>query len=256
MIDPGVSPAPTARYGRGVTTWVWREALESLRSVMPGSSGFLLDQIEGIPTDAWTRFRLDDDDVTLGERLVAEVGTQLGNDLFVVTDACWRPDVGPFVLPAWHLSGLVREHAELAGEPFFAADVVILSPDEGVVVALHQAGLMAVAHGVRSPRPPVWPVAHLTESSVFAEWDPPLEWLHQYGEIYPDTAVTLPSGRVVNVRWFESDARVSFIAPKGDFRVSYRGPLEDLDAAYAEFLAVAGLGEREVLRLPANPISS
>jgi hypothetical protein len=220
---------------------------------MPGSSGFLLDQLEGIPADAWRRFRVDDEDVALGERLVAQAGTALGNDLFVVTDASWRPDVGPFVLPSWHLSGLIRDHVELTGEPFFNGDLVILSPDDGSVVALHRAGLMAMAQGNPAPRPPVWPLAHLVESSAFADWPAALEWRHQYGEIYPDTAVTLPSGRVVGVRWFEADARVSFTAPTGDFQISYRGPLEDLDEAYREFLTVAGLAEREVMRLPSRP---
>lgn len=227
--------------------------MESLQRVMPGSSGFLLDQIHGIEPSSWARFRLDDDDVVIGERLVDAVGTQLGNDLFVVTDASWRPDVGPFVLPAWRLSGLVRDHLDRAGEPFFASDVVILSPDGGVVVAVHRAGLVAVAHGVPSPREPVWPLVHLTDSAVFAHWDPPLEWVHPYGEMYPDTAVGLPSGRVVDVRWFETDPQVSFIAPTGDFQVSYRGSLEDLDAVFAEFLAVVGLHDTEVMRLPAHP---
>jgi len=227
--------------------------MESLAQVMPGSSGFLLDQIHGIDPSAWVRFRLGDDDVALGEQLVDTVGTQLGNDLVVVTDASWRPDVGPFVLPAWRLSGLVRDHAERAGEPFFSSDVVILSPDGGVVVAVHRAGLIAVAHGTPASRPPVWPLAHLTESSVFARWDPPLEWVHLYGEMYPDTAVTLPSGRVVNVRWFETDIQVSFIAPTGDFRISYRGSIEDLDVVFEEFRAVVAAEDREVMRLPVTP---
>jgi hypothetical protein len=216
---------------------------------MPGSSGFLLDQLAGIPHSAWSRFTLDDDDVVIGERLVGMVGTQLGNDLIVVTDASWRPDVGPFVLPAWHLSGLLRDHLKLTGEPFFASDVVILSPDEGIVVALHRAGLLAVARGVPTPRLPLRPLAHLTDSTVFVRWDPPLEWLHLFGEIYPDTAVTLPSGRVIVVRWFEADTQVSFTAPTGDFQVSYRGPSDDADDVYAEFLSVAGLAEGEVMRL-------
>jgi hypothetical protein len=227
--------------------------MESLAQVMPGSSGFLLDQIHGIGPSAWVRFRLDDDDVALGEQLLGVVGTQLGNDLFVVTDASWRPDVGPFVLPTWRLSGLVRDHAERAGEPFFSSDVVILSPDEGLVVAVHRAGLIAVAHGTPAPRQPVWPLAHLSESSVFAHWDPPLEWVHAYGELYPDTAVSLPSGRVVNVRWFETDTQVSFIAPTGDFRISYRGPVDDLDVVFEEFRAVVAAEDRGVMRLPAVP---
>lgn len=252
MIAPFLSRR-TARYGRCMTTWVWREALESLRQVMPGSSGFLLDQLVGIPPSAWSRFPLDGDDAGRGELLVEAVGTQLGNDLFAVTDAAWRPDVGPFVLPAWHLSGLFRDHLARTGEPFFAADVVILSPDEGVVVALHRAGMMAVAHGRPSPRAPVWAVAHLTDSTVIAHREPPLEWIHLYGEIYPDAALTLPSGRVLIVRWFEADPQVSFAAPTGDFQISYRGSLADLDEVYAEFLATVGLSEREVRRLPASP---
>jgi hypothetical protein len=236
-----------------MTTWVWREALDALSAVLPGSSGFLPDQIVGIPPEAWRRFRIDEDDVAVGERLVAEVGTALGNDLFVVTDASWRPDVGPYITPSWHLSGLIRDHQERTGEPFFNGDLVILSPDDGALVALHRAGLMAVVHGRPSPRAPLWPLVHLTDSSVFAEWDPPLEWCHLIGEIYPDTAVMLPSGRVVNVRWFEADAEVSFTAPTGDFQVSYRGALDDLDDVYAEFLTLAGLGEGDVLRMPQRP---
>jgi len=220
---------------------------------MPGSTGFLLDQIDGIPADAWRRFRVDDDDVPLGERLVGQVGTALGNDLFVVTDASWRPDVGPFVLPSWHLSGLIRDHERLTGEPFFNGDLVILSPDDGALVALHRAGLMAVAHGTASPRPSLWPVAHLTESGVFAAWPDALEWRHLYGEIYPETAVVLPSGRTVGVRWFETDSRVSFTAPTGDFQISYRGRVDDLDDVYEEFLDVAGVADRDVLRLPSHP---
>jgi hypothetical protein len=111
------------------------------------------------------------------------------------------------MLPAWRLSGLVRDHLERTGEPFFAADVVILSPEEGVVVAVHHAGLIVVARGRPSPRQPAWPVAHRTDSSVFADWDPAPEWVHLYGEMYPDAAVPLPSGRLVNVRWFETDPR-------------------------------------------------
>jgi hypothetical protein len=220
---------------------------------MPGSTGFLLDQIEGIPADAWRRFRVDDDDVPLGVRLVAQVGTALGNDLFVVTDASWRPDVGPFVLPSWHLSGLIRDHTKLTGESFFNGDLVILSPDDGALVALHRAGLMAVAHGTASPRPALWPLAHLTDSAVFAAWPAELEWRHLFGEIYPETAVTLPSGRVVGVRWFEADSRVSFTAPTGDFQISFRGPIEELDEVYEEFVAVAGLSDRDVMRLPSRP---
>jgi hypothetical protein len=223
---------------------------------MPGSTGFLLDQIEGIPANAWRRFRMDDDDVPLGERLVAEVGTALGNDLFVVTDGSWRPDVGPFVLPSWHLSGLIREHVAITGEPFFNGDLVILSPDDGALVALHRAGLMAVAHGTPSPRPPVWPLAHLTDSTVFAEWPVELEWRHLYGEMYPETAVSLPSGRSVGVRWFEADSRVSFTAPSGDFTISFRGPIEELDDAYEEFVSVAGISGRDVMRLPTRPLPS
>ena len=219
---------------------------------MPGSAGFLLDQLEGIPANAWRRFRVDDDDVALGERLVAEVGTALGTDLFVVTDASWRPDVGPFVLSSWHLTGLVREHQDLAGEPFFNGDVVILCPDDGVLVAVHNAGLMAVARGRPSPRQPVWPLAHLTDSAVFATWPAELEWRHLYGEIYPETVVTLPSGRTVGVRWFESDARVSFTAPTGEFQISYRGPFDDVEDVYEEFVAVAGI-RGGVMRLPSRP---
>ena len=233
---------------------MWRDALDALGRVLPGSTGFLLDQIEGIPARGWRRFRIDDDDdVTLGERLVAEVGTALGNDLFVVTDASWRPDLGPFVLPAWHLTGLIREHVEQTGEPFFNGDLVILSPEEGSLVALHRAGLMAVARGTPAPRPPLCPLAHLTNSTVFATWPAELEWRHLYGEMYPETAVTLPSGRSVAVRWFESDSRVSFTAPVGDFQISYRGSPDELDDIYAEFLAVAGISDREVLRLPSRP---
>lgn len=239
-----------------MATWVWREALDLLGRVMPGSAGFLLDQIEGIPARSWRRFRVDDEDVVLGERLVAEVGTALGSDLFVVTDASWRPDVGPFALPSWHLAGLVRDHQGLTGEPFFTGDLVILSPDDGALVALHRAGLMAVAGGVPSPRPPVWPLAHLTGSDVFARWPAELEWRHLYGEIYPETAVTLPSGRAVGVRWLECDARVSFAAPAGDFTISYRGQAADLDDAYDEFVAVAGLPDRDVMRLSAPPLPS
>jgi len=221
---------------------------------MPGSTGFVLDQIDGMPSNAWRRFRVDEyDDVATGERLIAEVGTRIGSDLFVVTDASWRPDVGPFVLPAWHLAALIRDHQSLVGEPFFNGDLVVLSPDEGTVVALHHAGLMASAHGQPSPRPPSWPVAHLTDSSVFVGWRPALEWRHQYGEMYPDTAITLPSGRMLGVRWFEADALVSFAAPRGDFQVSYRGSFEHLDAVYEEFLAVVGPAERDVMRLPAHP---
>jgi len=242
--------------GRRVATWVWREALELLGRVMPGSAGFLLDQIEGIPANAWRRFRVDDDDVPLGERLVAEVGTALGSDLFVVTDASWRPDLGPFVLPSWHLSGLIRDHVGLTGEPFFNGDLVILSPDDGGLVALHRAGLMAVAQGRGSPRPPIWPLAHLTDSTVFARWSSELEWRHLYGEMYPETAVTLPSGRSVGVRWFEADARVSFIAPTGDFTISYRGRPEELDDVFDEFVAVARISERDVMRLPVRPLTS
>jgi hypothetical protein len=236
-----------------VTTWAWRAALEALQDVLPGSSGFLLDQIDGIPAQAWKRFRLDGDDAELGNQLVAEVGTALGDDLFVVTDASWRPDVGPFVSPSWHLAALIRDHLERTGEPFFNGDVVILSPEEGSVIALHRAGLMAVVHGQSSPRPPMWPVAHLVGSSVFADWDPPLEWGHQIGELYPDTVVALPSGRVLSVRWFETDPQVSFVAPTGDFQISYRGSAEDLDDVCAEFLTVAGLVEDDVLRLPQRP---
>ena len=244
LAEPGVG------YGRRVTTWVWRDALEVLQRVLPGSSGFLLDQLEGIPANAWRRFPRDDDDIALGERLVGQVGTALGDDLFVVTDASWRPDVGPFSIPSWHLSGLIREHAARTGEPFFNGDVVILSPDDGALVALHRAGLMAVAHGVPSPRPPLWPLAHLVDTAVFADWDPALEWTHLYGELYPDTAVALPSGRLLGVRWFETDAQVSFVAPTGDFQISYRGPIEDLDDVYAEFLQVVGLAQESVQRLP------
>jgi hypothetical protein len=236
-----------------VATWLWREALDLLRRVMPGSTGYVLDQIEGIPSDAWRRFRMDGDDITLGKRLVAQVGTALGNDLFVVTDASWRPDVGPFVLPSWHLSGLIREHATLTGEPFFNGDLVILSPDDGALVALHRAGLMAVAHGTAAPRPPQWPLAHLTDSDAFRDWPEELEWRHLFGEIYPETAITLPSGRAVGVRWFETDARVSFAAPTGDFQISHRGRLEDLDDVYAEFMVVVGLTDRDVMRLPSQP---
>ena len=239
-----------------MATWVWREALELLGRVMPGSAGFVLDQIDGIPGGAWRRFRVDDDDVPLGERLIADIGTALGSDLFVVTDASWRPDLGPFVLPSWHLSGLIRDHVQLTGEPFFNGDLVILSPDDGGLVALHRAGLMAVARGVPSPRPPVWPLAHLTDSDVFVRWPVALEWRHLYGEMYPETAVTLPSGRSVGVRWFEADSRVSFIAPTGDFTISYRGPLEELDDVYEEFVAVARLDERDVMRLPSRPLPS
>jgi hypothetical protein len=223
---------------------------------MPGSNGFLLDQIEGIPAGAWHRFRLGGDDVALGERLVADIGTALGSDLFVVTDASWRPDLGPFVLPSWHLSGLIRDHQSLTGEPFFNGDLVILSPDDGGLVALHRAGLMAVVQGAPSPRPPTWPLAHLTDSTVFARWPADLEWRHLYGEIYPETAVTLPSGRTVAVRWFEPDSRVSFTAPTGDFTISYRGPIEELDDAYEEFVTVAGISERDVMRLPSRPLPS
>jgi hypothetical protein len=219
---------------------------------MPGSSGFLLDQIHGLDVAAWSRFRLDDGDVALGEQLVGVVGTQFGNELFVVTDASWRQDVGPFALPTWHLNGLIREHAELAGESFFASDVVLLSPDEGVLAAVHRAGLIAVVRGVPSPRETIWPLAHLTDSTVFADWKAPLEWAHLFGEIYPDAAVTLPSGRTVTVRWFETDPQVSFTAPTGDFQVSYRGPVEDLDQVFAELLGVLGAGDREVMRLPAQ----
>lgn len=220
---------------------------------MPGASGFLLDQLDGVPAAAWGRFRLDDDDATLGEQLVEQVGTRLGNDLFVVTDASWRPDVGPFVLQAWRLSGLVREHLDLTGESFFHNDVVILSPDGGAVVAIHHAGMLAVARGEPFPLAPLWPLAHLTDSTVFAAWDPPLEWRHLFGEIYPDAAVTLPSGRVLMVRWYEADGQVSFAAPTGDFQISYRGPLEDVDDVYSEFLSVVGLADRDVLRLPSRP---
>jgi hypothetical protein len=236
-----------------VATWVWREALDSLRAVLPGSTGYLLDQIEGIPSDAWRRFALDADDESLGARLVDQVGTALGNDLFVVTDASWRPDIGPFVLPSWHLKGLVRDHVARTGESFFNGDLVILSPDDGALVALHHAGLMALTHGTPSPRPPVWPIAHLTDSTVFTHWPEELEWRHLFGEIYPETVVTLPSGRAVRVRWFESDVRVSFTAPVGDFQISYRGPLDELDDAYEEFVAVAGISGREVMRLPSRP---
>ena len=235
-----------------VATWVWREALELLGRVLPGSAGFLLDQIDGIPSRAWRRFRLDDDDVPLGERLVAEVGTALGNDLFVVTDASWRPDVGPFVLPSWHLAGLIRDHLAITGEPFFTGDVVILSPDGGSLVALHRAGLMAVTHGTPAPRPGARPLAHLTDSAVFARWPAELEWRHLYGEIYPETAATLPSGRTILVRWVETDTRVSFTAPTGDFQISYRGTAEEAEGVYAEFVAVAGLTERDVLRMSAT----
>jgi hypothetical protein len=239
-----------------VATWVWREALDLLNRVMPGSTGFLLDQLVGIPANAWRRFRIDDDDGPLGERLVGDVGTALGSDLFVITDASWRPDLGPFVLSSWRLTGLIREHAELTGESFFHGDVVILSPDDGALVALHGAGLVALAHGTPAPRPPEWALAHLTDSKVFSSWPTELEWRHQFGEMYPETAVTLPSGRTVGIRWFETDTQVSFIAPSGDFTISYRGDPDDLDAAYSEFLAVARLDEREVMRLPARPLPS
>jgi hypothetical protein len=216
---------------------------------MPGASGFLLDQLDGIPADAWERFRLDDDDAVSGAALVERVGTRLGNDLFVVTDASWRPDVGPFVLQAWRLSALVREHGELVGEPFFNNDVVILSPDGGAVIAIHHAGMLAVARGEPSPLPPILPVMHLTDSTVFASWDPPLEWSYLFGEIYPDTEVGLPSGRVLSVRWFETDPQVSFAAPTGDFQISYRGGLREADEACAEFLSLVGLREEDILRL-------
>ncbi|MDQ1287643.1 MAG: hypothetical protein QG622_1208 [Actinomycetota bacterium] len=220
---------------------------------MPEATGFLLDQLDGIPSSAWGRFRLDDDDATIGARLVEQIGTRLGNDLYVVTDASWRPDVGPFVLQAWHLSALVREHPQRAGESFFNNDVVILSPDGGLVAAIHHAGMLAVAHGEPSPLDPVWPLAHLIDSEVFATWESPLEWSHLFGEIYPDTAVTLPSGKVLSVRWFETDPQVSFIAPTGDFQISYRGTREDADEAYAEFVALVGLEEQDVMRLPSRP---
>lgn len=236
-----------------VATWVWREALDDLGRVMPGSAGFQLDQIEGIAAGAWRRFPLDDEDVPSGERLVAEVGTTLGTDLVVVTDASWRPDVGPFVLPSWHLSGLVRDHLAITGEPFFGGDLVILSPDEGTLVALLRAGLMAVAQGTPSPRPELRPLAHLTDCAVFAAWPAELEWRHLYGELYPETAVTLPSGRTIRVRWFETDTRVSFTAPTGDFQISFRGPAEEADDACQEFLAVAGLSGSDVLRMTATP---
>jgi hypothetical protein len=236
-----------------VATWVWAEALEALERTMPGSSGFLLDQITGIPSDAWRRFPLEADDVTLGEQLLDEIGTALGDDLFVVTDASWRPDVGPFAVSSWRLATLIREHASRTGEPFFTADVVILSPADGALVAVHRAGLIAVAHGVPYPRPRSWPLAHLTDTGVLADRDPPLEWTHPVGELYPESAVTLPSGRVVNVRWFETDADVSFIAPAGDFQISYRGPVEDLDDVLAEFLSVVGLSEGDVQRLLPSP---
>jgi hypothetical protein len=43
------------------------------------------------------------------------------------------------------------------------------------------------------------------------------------------------------------------VAPSGDFQISYRGPLEELDAAYEEFVSVAGLTDRDVMRLPTRP---
>jgi hypothetical protein len=116
--------------------------------VLPGSTGYLPDQIVGLRPECWEPFDLAaGDDEALGADLIGRFGHLLGSRLTVITDASWRPAVGPLTTTAEHLLSVIEGHVDRFGEAFFGGDVVIVSSDTGIVLVVHHNGLIQAVRG-------------------------------------------------------------------------------------------------------------
>jgi len=108
----------------------------------------LPDKIQGLTPAVWDAFNIqDEDDAIVRERFLDVAGPDLVDDFFVITDASWKKSVGPFSIKACELTTLKAEHAERVAEPFFAGDVIIMSPAKGTVAVVHHDGLIALLRG-------------------------------------------------------------------------------------------------------------
>jgi hypothetical protein len=151
LIPPGRSCSN--QYRPGVDSAALAATVQVLAAVLPGSTGLLPDQINHCTADPWLPLDLEaGDDVAVGKVLMAALGHNLGHRLLVVSEASWRDDVGPFTVTKGELPTLIMGHADRYQEPFFAGDVIIISPDNGEVVVVHHSGLMTAIHGAPARR--------------------------------------------------------------------------------------------------------
>jgi hypothetical protein len=129
----------------------WRLALTVLDSVLPGSTGFDPDDLEGLQQGTWLPFDADGLDEEVAARLWRLVDRPGDELLIVVTDACYGAGVGPFFVTGGMLDGLISGHAELFGDVFFSGDFVILAPGTGRVIVGHHEGLVGSVDGTPAP---------------------------------------------------------------------------------------------------------
>ena len=65
-------------------------------------------------------------------------------ELFVITEVCYKNDLGPFYLDASELRELVRKHLDKYGECFFNGDVIIFSFDLKMIWCFHHEGFYSL----------------------------------------------------------------------------------------------------------------
>jgi hypothetical protein len=111
--------------------------------MLPGSVGFLPDEIAGLSPEVWSPFPFDGrhpPDVT--RDFLAYCEPLVAGPLIVVPDDCWRPEIGPFEITD-ALRAFATSYPDRYECPFISGDTFVLSPSTSTVVAVHHNGLTA-----------------------------------------------------------------------------------------------------------------
>lgn len=126
----------------------WRTAVYLLSEVLPGSTGFEPDEINGLSPDVWTSFEVDDrDPLETTEELWGYCESLSKGMLIVVPFASYRPDVGPFFVHSHLLTEFWSSYIETFDDYPFSGDLIIVGLSSGRVLVVHHSGLIALLEG-------------------------------------------------------------------------------------------------------------
>ncbi|WP_222266910.1 hypothetical protein [Modestobacter marinus] len=123
-----------------------------MAEVLPGSHGYDLEEVIGLEPAVWATFPIDDlEPASVDAALLEHCATLVAGLLVIVTEQSYRASAGPFFTTAESLEDFVTQYTDHYDDVFVGADLVIVCPSRGTVVAVHHNGLIATLIGNSLP---------------------------------------------------------------------------------------------------------
>jgi hypothetical protein len=129
----------------------WDFAERVLAEVLPGSTAYDHDKIQGIPPLDWQPFDIEYRDMTEVEDDFLMRCSELSGPLVVVNDTSFDPDQGPYFTDASELTNFVRNFGDRVRDYFMIPSLFVISPTTGRVLIVQDDGYFVEVQGR-----PVW----------------------------------------------------------------------------------------------------